>query len=155
MGARKLVGVLPAIGAHRIGRVVVPRGLQSVSSTLVLPVLLSAGCEAPRPLEFVCAAARRRVSRPAKQPLPRSERHRRSGGSRRLQPSAWRAEVESLTKLDARDCPPGATKPDFLPQDEGISSGVIVAIVFLLILLNIIIVYCYRRYSKREMQNEM
>jgi hypothetical protein len=48
-----------------------------------------------------------------------------------------------------------SNRPDFLPQDEGISSGVIVAIVFLLILLNIIIVYCYRRYSKREMQNEM
>jgi hypothetical protein len=41
--------------------------------------------------------------------------------------------------------------PDFLPEDEGIKAGVIVAIVVILILLNIIIVYCYRRYAKREM----
>jgi hypothetical protein len=40
-------------------------------------------------------------------------------------------------------------------MDDGIRSGVIVAIVILLVLANIIIVYCYRRYSKREMQNEM
>lgn len=31
----------------------------------------------------------------------------------------------------------------------------IVAIVFALIFVNMIIVYCYRRYSRREMQNEM
>jgi hypothetical protein len=45
----------------------------------------------------------------------------------------------------------GAYQPDFLPVDDGIKGGVIVAIVVILILLNVIIVYCYRRYSKREM----
>jgi hypothetical protein len=50
----------------------------------------------------------------------------------------------------------GAYTPDFLPnEDEGIKGGVIVAIVIVLVLLNVIIVYCYRRYSKREMQGEM
>jgi hypothetical protein len=51
----------------------------------------------------------------------------------------------------------GANTPDFLPGDQvdGIKGGVIVAIVFGLIFLNMIIVYCYRRYSRREMQSEM
>lgn len=49
----------------------------------------------------------------------------------------------------------GAYQPDFLIEDDGIKAGVIVAIVVVLILLNIVIVYCYRRYSKREMQGEM
>lgn len=49
----------------------------------------------------------------------------------------------------------GAYTPDFLPEDDGIKSWVIVSIVIALILVNVIIVYCYRRYSKREMQNEM
>lgn len=40
-------------------------------------------------------------------------------------------------------------------MDDGIRSGVIIAIVIILVLANIVIVYCYRRYSKREMQNEM
>jgi len=49
----------------------------------------------------------------------------------------------------------GSYKPDFLEEDNGIQGSVIVAIVFGLIFLNIIIVYCYRRYSRREMQKEM
>ena len=49
-----------------------------------------------------------------------------------------------------------AYQPDFLAaQEEGIKGSVIVGIVIILVILNIIIVYCYRRYSKREMQNEM
>ena len=49
----------------------------------------------------------------------------------------------------------GAYTPDFLPSQDGIRGNVIVGIVIALILLNVIIVYCYRRYSKREMQSEM
>jgi len=51
----------------------------------------------------------------------------------------------------------GSGTPDFVPTEaiEGIKGGVIVAIVFGLIFLNMIIVYCYRRYSRREMQSEM
>jgi hypothetical protein len=49
----------------------------------------------------------------------------------------------------------GSNTPDFLPEDEGIRGGVIVAIVFTLIILNMLIVYCYRRYARREMQSEM
>ena len=49
----------------------------------------------------------------------------------------------------------GSYTPDFLPQDEGIKSSVIVAIVVALVFINVIIIYCYRRHSKREMQNEM
>jgi hypothetical protein len=44
--------------------------------------------------------------------------------------------------------------PDFL-DEGGIKGSVIVLIVFGLILLNVIIVYCYRRHSKREMQQNM
>jgi len=44
--------------------------------------------------------------------------------------------------------------PDFL--DEGsIGAGAIVLIVLALILINFIIVYCYRRHSKREMHQNM
>jgi len=45
--------------------------------------------------------------------------------------------------------------PDFVDTEGGIKGGVIVAIVFVLIFLNMLIVYCYRRYSRREMQQEM
>ena len=45
--------------------------------------------------------------------------------------------------------------PDFLPGEEGIRGGVIVGIVVALIFVNILIVYCYRRSAKREMQGEM
>ena len=48
----------------------------------------------------------------------------------------------------------GSYTPDFLPE-EGIRAGVIVSIVVILILVNLVIVYCYRRYSKREMNTEM
>ena len=78
----------------------------------------------------------------------------------------YRGQLESLAVFNAicagfANPPPmckatlSSYQPDFLPQEEGIKSGVIVAIVIILVLLNIIIVYCYRRYSKREMQNEM
>jgi hypothetical protein len=74
----------------------------------------------------------------------------------------YRGQLESLAVFNAicagfATPPPicsgtlNAYTPDFLPEDEGIKSGVIVAIVITLVLLNIIIVYCYRRYSKREM----
>lgn len=50
----------------------------------------------------------------------------------------------------------GSYKPDFIAaEDDGIRGGVIVAIVTCLVLLNVVIVYCYRRYSRREMQSQM
>lgn len=54
----------------------------------------------------------------------------------------------------------GIYTPEALPAEirsppKGVTAGVIVAIVFVVILVNIIIVYCYRRFSKREMQSEM
>jgi len=78
----------------------------------------------------------------------------------------YRGQLESLAVFNAIcagfSTPPsmcsatlGAYTPDFLPTDEGIRSGVIVAIVVALVLVNVIIVYCYRRYSKREMNTEM
>lgn len=78
----------------------------------------------------------------------------------------YRGQLESLAVFNAicagfANPPPfcsgtlSSYQPDFLPQEEGIKGSVIVAIVVILVLLNIIIVYCYRRYSKREMQNEM
>ena len=35
------------------------------------------------------------------------------------------------------------------------TKGTIIAIVVGLLLLNVVIVYCYRRYARREMQKEM
>lgn len=49
----------------------------------------------------------------------------------------------------------GSYTPDFLAENEGIRGGVVVVMVLALIFVNIIIVYCYRRYSKREMQQDM
>jgi hypothetical protein len=49
----------------------------------------------------------------------------------------------------------GSNTPDFIDREQGIQAGTIVAVVIGLILLNIMIVYCYRRHSKREMQQEM
>jgi hypothetical protein len=49
----------------------------------------------------------------------------------------------------------GAYTPDFIEKEQGISHGAIVFVVISLILLNITIVYCYRRHSKREIQQEM
>jgi hypothetical protein len=37
-----------------------------------------------------------------------------------------------------------------LQQEQGIKGGVIFVIVVTLILLNIVLVYCYRRYTRRE-----
>lgn len=80
----------------------------------------------------------------------------------------YRGQLESLAVFNAIcagfQTPPsicsaslGALTPDFLPLEgnDGIRGGVIVAIVFGLIFLNMVIVYCYRRYSRREMQGEM
>ena len=78
----------------------------------------------------------------------------------------YRGQLESLAVFNALCAgfanPPAMCQatlssysPDFLPGDEGIGGGVIVAIILVLALLNVIIVYCYRRYAKREMQNEM
>jgi hypothetical protein len=74
----------------------------------------------------------------------------------------YRGQLESLAVFNAICAgfanPPSmcsatlqSYQPDFLPEEDGIKSGVIVAIVVILVLLNIIIVYCYRRYAKREM----
>jgi cbb3-type cytochrome oxidase subunit 3 len=49
----------------------------------------------------------------------------------------------------------GSNTPDFLERGEGIKGSVIVVIVLALILINFVIVYCYRRHSKREMQQNM
>jgi Na+/melibiose symporter-like transporter len=49
----------------------------------------------------------------------------------------------------------GSNTPDFTDREQGITAGAIVAVVIGLILLNITIVYCYRRHSKREQQQEM
>ena len=49
----------------------------------------------------------------------------------------------------------GSNQPDFIPMDDGVRPGIIVGIVVILILLNVVIVYCYRRHAKREMQGEM
>lgn len=46
--------------------------------------------------------------------------------------------------------------PDYLLENsKGIRGGVIFVLVVGLILLNIVIVYCYRRYTRREIQSEM
>ena len=44
---------------------------------------------------------------------------------------------------------------DTSSDGSSIKGGYIVAIVFVLVFLNVVIVYCYRRYAKREMQTEM
>lgn len=49
----------------------------------------------------------------------------------------------------------GSNTPDFLDRGDGIKGSVIVLIVLILILLNFVIVYCYRRHSKREMQSNV
>lgn len=78
----------------------------------------------------------------------------------------YRGQLETLAVANAicagfATPPPECTailnsaSPDFLTEDRGIRGGVIVAIVFGLIFINIIVVYCYRRYSRREMQQEM
>jgi len=79
----------------------------------------------------------------------------------------YRGQLESLAVFNAicsgfENAPDmclstlGAYKPDFLTQAKnGIKGSVIVAIVLAMIFLNIIVIYCYRRYSRREMQNEM
>lgn len=79
----------------------------------------------------------------------------------------YRGQLESLAVFNAIcsgfASPPsmclatlGSYQPDFLPESgEGIKGSVIVAIVFILIFLNMVIVYCYRRYARREMQSEM
>ena len=74
----------------------------------------------------------------------------------------YRGQLETLAVFNAlcagfENPPPicagtlNAYTPDFIPEDDGIKAGVIVAIVVILILVNVIIVYCYRRYAKREM----
>jgi hypothetical protein len=49
-----------------------------------------------------------------------------------------------------------AATPDFIGiENDGIKGSVVVVLVLVLILFNVLIVYCYRRYSKREMQSDM
>ena len=78
----------------------------------------------------------------------------------------YRGQLESLAVFNALCAgfahPPsmctatlGSYSPDFLPPSNGIKGGVIVAIVICLIALNILVVYCYRRYTKREIQHDM
>jgi len=45
--------------------------------------------------------------------------------------------------------------PDNLDESGNIRAGAIVALIIGLILVNVLIVYCYRRQTKREMQGEM
>ena len=45
--------------------------------------------------------------------------------------------------------------PDNVSDSGNIHAGAIVALIIGLIMINILIVYCYRRQSKREMQGEM
>jgi len=49
----------------------------------------------------------------------------------------------------------GNYQPDFLEEGSSINAGGIVAIVIGLVIINLLIVYCYRRQQKREMQGEM
>ena len=54
----------------------------------------------------------------------------------------------------------GLYTPEGIPMELknpslGVSGSLIVLIVFLVIILNVLIVYCYRRYTRREMQSEM
>lgn len=77
----------------------------------------------------------------------------------------YRGQIETLAVENAIcagfETPPSmciptlnSNTPDFL--DEGsIGAGAIVMIVLGLILVNFVIVYCYRRHSKREMQQNM
>ena len=49
-----------------------------------------------------------------------------------------------------------SVKPDYLIESKnGIRGSVIFVMVVGLILINIVVVYCYRRYTRREMQSEM
>ena len=46
--------------------------------------------------------------------------------------------------------------PELLQEPEqGIKGGVIFVIVVSLIIVNVVLVYCYRRYTRREIQTEM
>ena len=78
----------------------------------------------------------------------------------------YRGQLESLAVFNALCAgfanPPhmcanllGSNQPDFMSIDDGVRPAVIVGIVLVLILLNVVIVYCYRRHAKREMQGEM
>ncbi|CDW80556.1 vacuolar sorting receptor 3 [Stylonychia lemnae] len=49
----------------------------------------------------------------------------------------------------------GSYTPDFLDKGDGIKGSVIVLIVLALIFINFVIVYCYRRHAKRELQQNM
>lgn len=40
-------------------------------------------------------------------------------------------------------------------DEDTVSGGTVVLIVFLVILINMTVVWCYRRYNKREMNQEM
>jgi hypothetical protein len=40
-------------------------------------------------------------------------------------------------------------------RNIGVTGTAIVLLVFFVIILNVIIVYCYRRYSRKEMQSEI
>lgn len=78
----------------------------------------------------------------------------------------YRGQIESLAVFNAlcagfSQAPSmcanllGSNQPDYIPMDDGVKPGIIVGIVVILILLNVVIVYCYRRHAKREMQGEM
>lgn len=78
----------------------------------------------------------------------------------------YRGQLESLAVFNAlcagfEDAPSmcsatlSSYKPDFLDQGDGINAGMIIAIVLILIVVNMLIVYCYRRSAKREMQQNM
>lgn len=77
----------------------------------------------------------------------------------------YRGQIESLAVENAIcagfESPPSLClptlnnyTPDFLDQGS-MGAGTIVLIVLALIIVNFVIVYCYRRHSKREMQQNM
>jgi hypothetical protein len=43
----------------------------------------------------------------------------------------------------------------YVPFEEGIKVKVLIVLIVFLVLLNVLIIYCYRRHQKREIQGEM
>jgi hypothetical protein len=77
----------------------------------------------------------------------------------------FRGQLEALGVFNAlcagfadvpNECVVGGDQgPGYVPQEDGIKMQVLVLLVVLLIILNILAVYCYRRHQKREVHGEM
>jgi len=58
---------------------------------------------------------------------------------------------------------PDACYPDYdetigarrQPASEGISKSTLIVIILLAVAINVLLIYCYRRYTRREMKEEM